>query len=239
MADAIERGSPFREYGYDDRPIREEIVQQIRTGTTAAAVITRNSYGALVLNTERVMFVDIDLPIESFPRPSLREIWNRLVRKPTPAPRQMDAPIIERINLVGASIPTFGYRIYRTFGGLRLLITSRTYDPTSVEALDLLAAFGSDPLYVRLCQAQECFRARLSAKFWRCRAHRPPPRYPWASPLDEANYRKWEESYHRRANRFATCEFVGSFGNVSIHDDVQPILEIHDRLTMQQGAILA
>ncbi len=239
MADAIERGSQFSDYGYDDRPVREEIVQEIRNGESVTAVITRNSYGALVLNTERVMFVDIDLPVKSLPRPTLREFWNRLLRKPTPAPRQSDEPLIEQIKSMGATLPNFGYRIYRTFGGFRLLVTSATYDPTSTEVRDLLAAFGSDPLYVRLCQVQECFRARLSAKFWRCRAHRPPPRYPWVNSIDEAKYRKWEENYHRRANRYATCEIVGSFGDASVHADVQPILDIHDRLTLQPGAVLA
>ncbi len=239
MADAIEREGQFGDYGYDDRPVREEIVQEIRNGESVAAVITRNSYGALVINTERVMFVDIDLPIESLPRPTLREFWNRLLRKPNLSPRLADEPIINRINLVGASLPNLGFRLYRTFGGFRLLVTSATYDPTSIEVRDLLVAFGSDPLYVRLCQSQECFRARLSAKFWRCRSRRPPSRYPWANAIDEAKYRKWEEYYHRRANLYATCEIVGDFGAARVDDEVQPILDIHDRLTLQAGTVLA
>src|SRR5690348_9467468 len=42
-------------YGYANRPMREEIVEQ-----HPGMAITRNAYGALVLNTERAMFVDID-----------------------------------------------------------------------------------------------------------------------------------------------------------------------------------
>ena len=30
------------------------------------------------------------------------------------------------------------------------------------EAADILRALNSDPLYIRLCQAQECFRARVT-----------------------------------------------------------------------------
>ena len=49
-------------YQYSDRPLREEIIEEIRDGGgKLTAAITRNAYGALVLNTDRVMFVDIDL----------------------------------------------------------------------------------------------------------------------------------------------------------------------------------
>ena len=45
-------------YGYGARqPLREEIIKTINDDT----IITRNAYGALVLNTARVMFIDIDL----------------------------------------------------------------------------------------------------------------------------------------------------------------------------------
>ncbi len=47
---------------YPDRPFREEIITEINGDAGIAAVVTRNSYGCLVLNTARVMFVDIDLP---------------------------------------------------------------------------------------------------------------------------------------------------------------------------------
>ena len=43
-------------YGYADRPLREEVVESIGD----SAIMTRNSYGALVLNASRAMFIDID-----------------------------------------------------------------------------------------------------------------------------------------------------------------------------------
>jgi hypothetical protein len=103
----------------------------------------------------------------------------------------------------------------------------------------LLAAFGSDPMYRRLCKVQECFRARLSAKFWRCGAARPPSRFPWANAQMEAEYRRWEQDYHRQANQFATCQLMDVIGEPSVHADVEPILQTHDRLTMREGAPLA
>ena len=45
--------------GHDGLPIREEIVLEDERSQT---VVTRNSYGALCLNTTQAMFVDVDRP---------------------------------------------------------------------------------------------------------------------------------------------------------------------------------
>ncbi len=48
---------------YLDRPMREPVLREVKKDNgELAAVVTRNSYGCLVLNTARVMFVDVDLP---------------------------------------------------------------------------------------------------------------------------------------------------------------------------------
>ncbi|MDX1972296.1 MAG: hypothetical protein SFY68_07175 [Candidatus Sumerlaeia bacterium] len=64
---AIQSGTKIRERedkipynGADGLPIREEIVAEHPN-----AVITRNSYGALCLNTPNVLFADIDFPEDS------------------------------------------------------------------------------------------------------------------------------------------------------------------------------
>jgi hypothetical protein len=49
-------------YGYADRPLREEIVDVVKgSDGREIAIVTRNAYGALVLNAARVMFIDIRL----------------------------------------------------------------------------------------------------------------------------------------------------------------------------------
>src|ERR1700733_14012144 len=58
VAAAVVDGRAPGAYEYDERPLREEVVEEIRDGGGVVAVITRNSYGSLVLNTDRVMFVD-------------------------------------------------------------------------------------------------------------------------------------------------------------------------------------
>lgn len=239
VAAALERGRPAGRYGYADRPLREEIVQEIDGANGPVAVITRNSYGALVLNTHRVMFVDVD---DHTVQPSfgetMRNLWNSLVGK-AGATSGREELILSRIDEVVHSRDGMGLRVYRTAGGFRLLITHQTFDPIAAETHDLLSVFGADTMYARLCKMQECFRARLSAKFWRCGAARPPSRFPWVDAVQEAQYRQWEQEYHRRANAYATCELVGIVGQPEVHAEVAPILEIHDRLTIRSGATLA
>ncbi len=238
-AAAIEQGTRPERYGYPDRALREEIVQEVNAAHGLSAVITRNSYGALVLNTSRVMFVDVDYPPASGFGDNVRNLWDRLRGRSKPSQRDRDDQLLSRFREIVDSRQGIGLRVYRTAGGFRLLVTSATYDPISSETGELLSAFGSDPLYVRLCKAQECFRARLSAKHWRCGAARPPSRFPWENEEQEHRYREWEEVYHAKANQFAVCEPVGHLGSTGVIDDVQTVLDLHDRLTIQAGARLA
>ena len=54
-------------YAYAERPLREEIVEELRTPRGEfVGVVTRNSYGSLVLNASQAMFVDVDLPRAAF-----------------------------------------------------------------------------------------------------------------------------------------------------------------------------
>ena len=55
------------DYDYLDQPLREEIVETIADDGDQTVVITRNRYGALVLNSASVCFVDVDFPE---PRPT-------------------------------------------------------------------------------------------------------------------------------------------------------------------------
>lgn len=57
----IERRELKMAYGAPGVPIREEVIAR-HGGGAAEAVITRNSYGALCLNSSGVLFADIDFP---------------------------------------------------------------------------------------------------------------------------------------------------------------------------------
>src|SRR5262249_55735337 len=120
-----------------------------------AAVISRNSYGSLVLNTSRVMFADVDYPARMFEDlvAALKKLWGRLTGSGSPA-MDRDAELLRRFQEVVETQPGLGIRVYRTFAGYRLLVTSQTFAATSDEAVKLLERFGSDRLYVRLCKSQ-------------------------------------------------------------------------------------
>ena len=63
-------GQPPDHYGYDERLPREEIIDEYNDESgTPHAFISRNSYGALILNTRDLMFIDIDLPPQPPPSP--------------------------------------------------------------------------------------------------------------------------------------------------------------------------
>jgi hypothetical protein len=231
-----EAGEDLEHYPYSDRPLREEIVHEVDTGgTEPRAVITRNSYGSLVLNTRDAMFIDVDLP--DAPLRSLgRAIGSLLGRKRD----SEDAPGLDRVRSAAERFPDMGLRVYRTRKGLRCLVTSGTHEPSGSTTTEILTAFGSDPLYIRLCSAQECFRARLTPKHWRIGAPRPPARWPWAGAEDERRHREWVREYDEKAARFTTCELVTAIGPPRIAPEIEPIVTLHDRYVLSPtGTVLA
>jgi hypothetical protein len=70
IAVRIQRGEGFPErYAYGDRPLREEVVREIAgTPEQPEIAITRNSYGAEVLNAARAFFIDVDTAPGDAPR---------------------------------------------------------------------------------------------------------------------------------------------------------------------------
>ena len=96
----------------------------------------------------------------------------------------------------------------------------RSTNPTRADSLEILQALGSDPLYVRLCQAQACFRARLTPKPWRCQVQPPPNQYPWENANEEARYRAWERDYLAGSARYAVCRLIKELGPAETHPDV-------------------
>jgi hypothetical protein len=220
-------------YGYVDRPPREEIVREIADASGAVvATVTRNSYGALVLNAAQLMFIDVDVPPETASARLVRKIQSWLGR-------QSEAPetrVQQRIERTAAEYSQHTIRLYRTAAGFRCVVTDRPVVANGPESRALLEAFGADPLYVKICRSQECYRARLTPKFWRCDAARPPHRFPWQSARAEQEYRRWEDEYERRCRSFATCRFVAQFGN-RIDAELRPLLELHDEYVRAQSEL--
>jgi hypothetical protein len=211
-------------YAYGNGAIREEIVRTIAgDGGAPDAIVTRNLYGSLVLNTRSVMFIDIDFPPA---RRSLSRLFNRGVAKDDAQRFALD-----KLGDWAGKHPGLGMRVYRTCAGLRCLITSRIFDPTDAQSITMLEGAGSDPLYVRLCRAQSCFRARLTPKPWRSGTRVPPSRYPFASEEQIASYEKWRSEYDRAIARFSVYRLVRQIGLSEILPRVRTIVTLHDELT--------
>jgi hypothetical protein len=237
LADRVRHGDiPQRHHGYyPGRPFREQVLRELRSANgDLAGVITRNSYGCLVLNTARIMFVDVDLP-EVKPAGGF---FRRLFGLPDPQPRD-DAlkNIIAGVDRWTQRNPEWGWRVYCTRAGLRLLATHALLDPETPISENVFSALGADPLYRQLCRTQKCFRARLTPKPWRCGLSAKPERWPWINPKAEKRFQSWDSRYQNTSRNWATCKLVGTLGNKSIHPEIQPILQLHDETTRAESKL--
>lgn len=216
---------------YPDRPAREQILQEIDDGNGLSAVITRNSYGAQVLNTARVMFVDIDLPEPPRPRVGLLKLlFGKRPPAPPPDPKPENDALM-RVEMWTANHYQWGWRVYRTRSGLRLLATQGTAEADSPATDEIFEALGADPLYRKLCKSQKCFRARLTPKPWRCEGGLDrPPRWPW-NAKEERKFQAWEAEYKEVCADWATCAFVRQIGSATVHPEAQTVIQLHDEAT--------
>lgn len=217
-------------YDYVDRPLREEIIDRLGEGDGEIGIITRNRYGAMVLNSASVCFVDID-----FPQVRAQGLADRIGLLFSKQKRQQRQADIQDATLMlvrewAARNPQRSFRLYRTAAGLRLLFTDRLYDPTASKTSELLAELKSDWRYRKLTEKQACFRARLTPKPWRCRCKRPPGRYPFDDGSQEA-YRKWLKNYEEKSQEYATCRLLESIGQGDGNATLDIIIALHDRYT--------
>lgn len=207
-------------YPYGVRPLREEIVQEIPgPDGVSAAVVTRNGLGTLVLNACGLLFVDVDVPAPGG--------WHKLLmwfglRSKTPADGAL-----ARIRCGLATRPEVGFRIYRTAGGFRVLATNRTFDPRADETAPLMTACGVDPHYLRLCKAQNSFRARLTPKPWRCGL----PPVPGTHPRSESQaepFARWSAAYDTACRGYGTCRFLETVGPDERSPELAGLIRLHD-----------
>jgi hypothetical protein len=214
-------GRPPDSYTYSDQRLREPVITEIPDG-----VISRNSYGCLVLNTSNVMFVDIDFP--ELKEPGILDRLKRLF-KSVPV-RNFEAEITQNVEDWTNQNIGWGWRIYRTFAGMRLIATNDCFEPDSVQVQKIFKELGADPNYRILCKVQQCFRARLTPKPWRCDISPPSARWPWASEKEATNFKIWDVAYALKSKEFATCRFIKTIGNLQVHASVSQIVVLHDDL---------
>lgn len=228
--EVITRGEKPKDYDYMDRPLREEIVDRVALHGEEIGLVTRNRYGALVLNTEEVLFADVDFPEPEPVSMGFMDTIRSLFRpgKQQPKNQAHIDVTLDRIKGWAKQNPQRTFRLYRTLMGLRLLFTDKLYNPASEETRSLLEALETDPFYLKLTYKQECFRARLTPKPWRCGLERPPFAFPWSDEREEKAYRKWQHNYDAESAKYCACDFIGELGAPSEDEKIQAIIRFHD-----------
>jgi hypothetical protein len=221
----IARGVVDRSYAYGSRPLREEIIRSLgEPGGANEAIVTRNRYGALVLNTAQVPFIDVDCPEEP-------AAWWRFLQFLRPKPLATPGETLDRIRDACERRRRHAFRIYRTCAGFRVLVTDLLLDPRSAAAQDLLADFSADAAFRQLCKLQGSFRARLTPKPWRMDLPRPPDQHPREEHALRERFSAWLARYEAASERFATCRFLEAAGAGRPGTEARAIVDEHDRVT--------
>ena len=219
-----------------ERAIREETVEQFADDNETYAVISRNSYGCLILNTTDVFFADVDKPKKA----NWLFSWlGGLFGKKKITEADFESELIQKIKRLVNANPQYGLRVYRTLLGYRVVLTSQTVPASEAKSVELLKKLGADELYVSLCRSQDCYRARLTPKPWRCGARKPTIRFPFSTPEAEQKYRRWQKRYEATASKFATCVLIGEFGSNQVDPRVAQILKLHDMFVLNSDKPLA
>jgi hypothetical protein len=224
-------GPPDR-YLYTDRPLREPVLRTLdQANGECAAVVTRTAYGSEVLNTERLMFIDIDLPTAN-PAAGLFALFSRLFGGGTkePASNPTDVRLWSLRQWQGSNL-AWAFRVYRTHSGFRYLVTSDWHDPIAGSTQAVFNSLGCDRRYQQLCKIQKSFRARLTPKPWRCGCDNPPVRFPYDGSRQEAVMQQWLAGYHQAMERYATCQFITTVGTTPGTSAMTSLIAEHDTRT--------
>ena len=223
-----QRGRSKQTAYYESSPCHEIILEDLSKGKVRT-VVTRNSLGCDVLNTDCVGFADIDyVPVRgSF----FASLFGGGAKKREAEKADWEQRTLEGLRTWQRENSSWSFRVYRTAGGLRLLAISKLLVPDGPEAVQWLQAVGSDPLYQTLCRNQKSFRARLTPKPWRCKIPNPPVRSIWDAASKTKAMETWLEKYRNRAAGFAVCEFLETMGSPTPLAECRSMVELHDERT--------
>lgn len=212
---------PSWSYDYQNSEIREPIIEESDANSDNPAwVITRNRYGALILNVADVAFIDIDYKPKGCLLPFLNETKEKLLNR--------IYSILERSDIDA--------QVYETFAGYRLLVTNKRILPNSYDGIQLLEQFKADKLYATLCRKHECYRARLTPKPFRIGVKQP--------NVTVTNYKdsaveRWVAQYTRESSAYAVCKLTRPSQSRPSHPTIAEIMKIHDTYCLASDKPLA
>lgn len=140
---------------------------------------------------------------------------------------------LDAIRGFSAAHPDWHLRVYETPAGYRLLVMHEVFEPNGEQARQALAALNSDKRFATLCALQQCFRARVSPKYWRM-GYRPTeslPKSKWPFPPEQLPRRqRWIAGYDALARDYASCRFVERLGSLKTHPEAEAVRALHDPL---------
>ncbi|WP_230661407.1 hypothetical protein [Psychrobacter sp. I-STPA10] len=133
----------------------------------------------------------------------------------------------------------FAFNIYQTPLGFRLIALQDTFFANDDKTQLCFNQLPVDSCYAKLCQVQNCFRARVTAKPWRIeqdKYHHPqqqqqqiepriPNRYFWLNNDKTKERNEWLQSYHQLAKNYSACHFIKCIGQSATHSINSPINE--------------
>ena len=226
MLERIARGEPLPgRYAYGSRPLREEILQTFESEASGppSAMLTRNGYGAQVLNTAALLFLDVDLP----ERTRFRRWLNTIGLSRDDAENTTLTKLRDALQRYGRAT----FRLYRTASGFRAIAIDRQFEPTGREAQELMHVTGTDPAFVRLCSVQRSFRARLTPKPWRCGTPVAPGEHPREDAESRQRFAAWLAEYDRASSGYATSRYLETIGTGRLAAFGGKLIDLHDRAT--------
>lgn len=224
LVEAIRAGTAKGSYGWV--PPREEVMHEdVAPDGAVLGVVTRNHYGCEVLNTDRFLIADVDVPPERGGGG-----LGRLFGRRGPGPGDPRAAALSRLREFADLHPELGVRIYETFGGWRVFVDGAGLGPDSPDAADLFRTLEADRTYVHLCRKFHTCRARLTPKPWRCGLRRPAPAWPPQDPAAERAWTAWLDDYTRASAGYATARLTQSSGPPA-DGPTQRLIDLHDQAT--------
>ncbi len=205
---------------YNDDPTYEaDILEEVIQEVDAQNIITRNRYGALVLNSTDHMFIDIDQ------NKRFMNFWDRLLRDNIPRKQLLQQKIIKKLS--SWKYQGVNARLYETNNGFRVVIASQVDSPRNRPMVSMMKDLYVDRTYLYLCLRQNCYRARLTPKPYRIKQKRIRVKYPERTSSEEQELKAWVAAYDTQAANFATCKLIYAQDKL-VNDKV---IHLHDQFT--------
>lgn len=149
--------------------------------------------------------------------------------------------IIEKVQAFCDHHPDLLFYLYQTPQGFRLIAVNENYLVKHKIVQACFQQLPIDPIYQKLCQQQQGFRARVTAKPWRMQQHKMntiPYIYFWKTDMESqlalSQRQKWLTDYHQASQHYSACHFIQTIGQGKISPKIVPFIQLHDQLCQAQ-----